>query len=270
MLCGNISRPTLLNLVPDTIIYGKNYDFFVKKCTSLYSLTNLKKVPLDTPISLDASIFLISLLKYLFKISFVFGGSSFLGLPNFIPFSFATDRVIQQAMMQVLSPMFEPYFSDNSYGFRPNRSCERAIIKALEFINDDYDWIVDIDLEKFFDNVPHDKLLRLVSDVVKDGNVVSLVNKFLKAGVMVENEFEETMVGTPQGGPLSPLLSNVILNKLDKELEARGLNFVRYADDIIILVKSEKAANRVMTSITDYIEGKLGLKVNMSKTKVCC
>ena len=191
------------------------------------------------------------------------GGKRKLGIPTVL------DRVIQQAMVQVLSPMFEPHFSDNSYGFRPNRSCEKAIIKALEFMNDGYEWIVDIDLEKFFDNVPHDKLLRLVSDVVKDGNVVSLVNKFLKAGVLVENEFEETMVGTPQGGPLSPLLSNIILNKLDKELEARGLNFVRYADDIIILVKSEKAANRVMVSITDYIERKLGLKVNMTKTKVC-
>ena len=191
------------------------------------------------------------------------GGKRKLGIPTVL------DRVIQQAMVQVLSPMFEPHFSDNSYGFRPNRSCEKAIIKALEFMNDGYDWIVDIDLEKFFDNVPHDKLLRLVSDVVKDGNVVSLVNKFLKAGVMVENEFEETIVGTPQGGPLSPLLSNIILNKLDKELEARGLNFVRYADDIIILVKSEKAANRVMTSIIDHIERKLGLKVNMTKTKVC-
>ena len=191
------------------------------------------------------------------------GGKRKLGIPTVL------DRVIQQAMVQVLSPMFEPHFSDNSYGFRPNRSCEKSIIKALEFMNDGYEWIVDIDLEKFFDNVPHDKLLRLVSDVVKDGNVVSLVNKFLKAGVLVENEFEETMVGTPQGGPLSPLLSNIILNKLDKELEARGLNFVRYADDIIILVKSEKAANRVMVSITDYIERKLGLKVNMTKTKVC-
>ena len=191
------------------------------------------------------------------------GGKRKLGIPTVL------DRVIQQAMVQVLSPMFEPHFNDNSYGFRLNRSCEKAIIKALEFMNDGYDWIVDIDLEKFFDNVPHDKLLRLVSDVVKDGNVVSLVNKFLKAGVMVENEIEETMVGTPQGGPLSPLLSNVILNKLDKELEARGLNFVRYADDIIILVKSEKAANRIMTSIIDYIERKLGLKVNMTKTKVC-
>ena len=191
------------------------------------------------------------------------GGKRKLGIPTVL------DRVIQQAMVQVLSPMFEPHFSDNSYGFRPNRSCEKAIIKALEFINDGYDWIVDIDLEKFFDNVPHDKLLRLVSDVVKDGNVVSLVNKFLKAGVMTDNEYEETTIGTPQGGPLSPLLSNIILNKLDKELEVRGLNFVRYADDIIILVRSEKAANRVMASITDYIERKLGLKVNITKTKVC-
>lgn len=191
------------------------------------------------------------------------GGKRKLGIPTVL------DRVIQQAMVQILSPMFEPHFSDNSYGFRPNRSCEKAIIKALEFMNDGYDWIVDIDLEKFFDNVPHDKLLRLVSDVVKDGNVVSLVNKFLKAGVMIDNEYEETIIGTPQGGPLSPLLSNVILNKLDKELEVRGLNFVRYADDIIILVKSEKAANRVMDSITDYIERKLGLKVNITKTKVC-
>ena len=191
------------------------------------------------------------------------GGKRKLGIPTVL------DRVIQQAMVQVLSPIFEPYFSDNSYGFRPNRSCEKAIIKALEFMNDGYEWIVDIDLEKFFDNVPHDKLLRLVSDVVKDGNVVSLVNKFLKAGVMVNNEYEETVIGTPQGGPLSPLLSNIILNKLDKELEARELNFVRYADDIIILVRSEKAANRVMTSITNYIERKLGLKVNITKTKVC-
>lgn len=191
------------------------------------------------------------------------GGVRKLGIPTVI------DRVIQQAMVQVLSPMFEPYFSENSYGFRPNRSCEQAIIKALEYMNDGYEWTVDIDLEKFFDNVPHDRLLRLVSDVVKDGNVVSLVNKFLKAGVMNGKEYEETKIGTPQGGPISPLLSNIILTKLDKELEARGLRFTRYADDTIIYVGSEKAANRVMKSITDYIERKLGLKVNMTKTKIC-
>ena len=191
------------------------------------------------------------------------GGVRKLGIPTVL------DRVIQQAMVQVLSPMFEPYFSEYSYGFRPNRCCQMAIIKALEYFNDGYDWVVDIDLEKFFDNVPHDRLLRMVSDVVKDGNVVSLVDKFLKAGVMIQDNYEDTLIGTPQGGPLSPLLSNIMLNKLDKELEARGLHFTRYADDTIILVKSEKAANRVLTSITHYIEKKLGLKVNMTKTKIC-
>lgn len=191
------------------------------------------------------------------------GGVRKLGIPTVL------DRVIQQAMVQVLSPMFEPYFSEYSYGFRPNRCCQMAIIKALEYFNDGYDWIVDIDLEKFFDNVPHDRLLRMVSDVVKDGNVVSLVNKFLKAGVMIQGNYEDTIVGTPQGGPLSPLLSNIMLNRLDKELEARGLHFTRYADDTIILVKSEKAANRVMESITHFIEKKLGLKINVTKTKIC-
>lgn len=191
------------------------------------------------------------------------GGTRKLGIPIVL------DRVIQQAMVQVLAPKFEPYFSEYSYGFRPKRSCQQAIIKALEYMNDGYEWIVDIDLEKFFDNVPHDRLLRLVSDVVKDGNVVSLVNKFLKAGVMVKGNYEETTIGTPQGGPLSPLLSNIMLNLLDKELEARNLHFTRYADDTIILVKSEKAANRVMTSITKFIENKLKLKVNITKTKVC-
>ncbi|MGN0496351.1 MAG: group II intron reverse transcriptase/maturase [Lachnospiraceae bacterium] len=191
------------------------------------------------------------------------GGVRKLGIPTVL------DRVIQQAMVQVLSPIFEPYFSEYSYGFRPNRCCQMAIIKALEYFNDGYEWIVDIDLEKFFDNVPHDRLLRMVSDVVKDGNVVSLVNKFLKAGVMIQGNYEDTEIGTPQGGPLSPLLSNIMLNKLDKELEARNLHFTRYADDTIILVKSEKAANRVMESITHFIEKKLGLKVNMKKTKIC-
>ena len=191
------------------------------------------------------------------------GGVRKLGIPTVL------DRVIQQAMVQVLSPIFEPYFSEYSYGFRPNRCCQMAIIKALEYFNDGYDWIVDIDIEKFFDNVPHDRLLRMVSDVVKDGNVVSLVNKFLKAGVMIQGNYEDTVIGTPQGGPLSPLLSNIMLNKLDKELEARNLHFTRYADDTIILVKSEKAANRVMESITHFIEKKLGLKVNMTKTKIC-
>ena len=178
------------------------------------------------------------------------------------------DRIIQQAMVQVLSPIFEEEFNDNCYGFRPGRSCEQAVIKTLEFLNDGYDWIVDIDLEKFFDTVNQDRLITIIRRTVKDGDVVSLIRKYLSAGVMDDGIVKPTKTGTPQGGNLSPLLSNIMLNELDKELEARGLNFVRYADDCIILVKSEKAANRVLESITKFIEKKLGLKVNAEKSKV--
>ena len=185
-----------------------------------------------------------------------------LGIPTVM------DRIIQQAMVQVLSPIFEEQFSNNSYGFRPGRSCEQAIVKALEMLNDGYDWIVDLDLEKFFDTVNQDRLITIIGRTIKDGDVVSLIRKYLSAGVMEDGKLKATPVGTPQGGNLSPLLSNIMLNELDKELEARGLNFVRYADDCIILVKSEKAANRVLISITKYIEKKLGLKVNAEKSKV--
>ena len=178
------------------------------------------------------------------------------------------DRIIQQAMVQVLSPMCEPYFSETSYGFRPNKSCEKAIMKVLDYLNDGYDWIVDIDLEKFFDNVPQDRLMSYVHEIVNDGDTESLIRKYLKAGVMEEGEVHKTGKGTPQGGNLSPLLSNIMLNKLDKELEARGLHFTRYADDCVIMVRSEASAKRVMYSITKYIENKLGLKVNVTKTKV--
>ena len=178
------------------------------------------------------------------------------------------DRIIQQAMVQILSPIFEEQFSENSYGFRPGRSCEQAVTKALECLNDGYEWIVDIDLERFFDTVNQDKLITIIGRTIKDGDVVSLIRKYLSAGVMVNGVKKETKVGTPQGGNLSPLLSNIMLNELDKELEARGLNFVRYADDCIILVRSEKAANRVLVSITKYIEKKLGLKINAEKSKV--
>lgn len=190
------------------------------------------------------------------------GGVRKLGIPTVI------DRTIQQAIVQVLSPIFEPTFSEYSYGFRPNRCCQQAIVKALEYFNDGYKWIVDIDLEKFFDNVPQDKLMSYVHEVIKDGDVESLIRKYLQAGVMVNDEYEDTKVGTPQGGNLSPLLSNIMLTKLDKELEARGLRFTRYADDCIIIVKSHAAANRVMHTITSYIERKLGLKVNATKTKI--
>lgn len=185
-----------------------------------------------------------------------------LGIPSVI------DRVIQQAIVQVLTPIYEEQFSNNSYGFRPNRCCEQAIIKALECFNDGYDWIVDIDLQSFFDEVNQDKLIVIIRRTIKDENLVSLIRKFLQSGVMEKGIIQETKKGTPQGGNLSPLLSNIMLNKLDKELEKRGLNFVRYADDCLIMVKSEKAANRVMESITTFITKKLGLKVNVEKSKV--
>lgn len=185
-----------------------------------------------------------------------------LGIPTVV------DRLIQQAIVQVLSPIYEQQFSETSYGFRPNRSCEMAIIKLLEYFNDGYTWIVDIDLQKFFDTVCHDKLISIIMKTIHDGELVSLIRKYLVSGVMENGVISLTRVGTPQGGNLSPLLSNIMLNELDKELEKRGLRFTRYADDCVIVVQSEKAANRVMESITKFIEKKLGLKVNAEKSKV--
>lgn len=185
-----------------------------------------------------------------------------LGIPS------AIDRVIQQAIVQILTPIYEEQFSNNSFGFRPKRSCEQAVIQALECFNDGYDWIVDIDLQSFFDEVNQDKLMEIIHRTIKDSDVISLIRKFLQSGVMENGVVQSTYKGTPQGGNLSPLLSNIMLNELDKELEARGLNFVRYADDCLIMVKSEKAANRVMESITTFITKKLGLKVNVEKSKV--
>lgn len=185
-----------------------------------------------------------------------------LGIPSVI------DRVLQQAIVQVLTPIYEEQFSNNSFGFRPNRSCEMAVIKVLECFNDGYDWVVDIDLQSFFDEVNQDKLIGIIRRTIKDGNLVSLIRKFLQSGVMENGMLFQTKKGTPQGGNLSPLLSNIMLNELDKELEKRGLNFVRYADDCLIMVKSEKAANRVMESITTFITKKLGLVVNVEKSKV--
>ena len=190
------------------------------------------------------------------------GGVRNLGIPNVI------DRIIEQAVAQVLTPIVEPHFSEYSYGFRPNRCAQQAVIKLLEYFNDGYTYIVDIDLEKFFDNVHHDKLMTLVRNIIHDPDTESLIHKYLKAGVMIKGKYEDTPVGTPQGGNLSPLLSNIMLNELDKELEARGLHFVRYADDCVIAVGSSAAANRVMHTMTGWIERKLGLKVNMTKTKV--
>ena len=185
-----------------------------------------------------------------------------LGIPT------AVDRVIQQAIAQVLNPIFEKKFSDNSYGFRPNRSAHQAILKCKEYMDEGYRWAVDIDLEKYFDTVNHDKLIGLVYKEVKDIKVISLIRKYLQAGVMENGVFNTSEKGVPQGGNLSPLLSNVMLNELDKELEKRELHFCRYADDCNIYVKTRKAACRVMTSITRFIEEELALKVNIDKSKV--
>lgn len=188
------------------------------------------------------------------------GGVRKLGIPTVV------DRTIEQAITQVLTPICEPLFSEYSYGFRPERKCEQAVVKLLEYFNEGLTWIVDIDLEKFFDNVPQDKLMSLIHTIIDDGDTESLIRRYLQAGVMVKGQYEETKLGTPQGGNLSPLLSNIMLNELDKELEARNLHFTRYADDCVIVVRSKAAAARVMYSVTDWIERKLGLKVNATKT----
>ncbi|EPR09939.1 group II intron reverse transcriptase/maturase, partial [Ruminiclostridium papyrosolvens] len=190
------------------------------------------------------------------------GGIRNLGVPT------VTDRFVQQAIAQVLIPIYEEQFHEHSYGFRPNRCAQQAILKALDMMNDGNDWIVDIDLEKFFDTVNHDKLMTLIGRTIKDGDVISIIRKCLVSGIMIDREYEDSIVGTPQGGNLSPLLANIMLNELDKEMEQRGLNFVRYADDCIIMVGSEMSARRVMRSLTRFIEEKLGLKVNMTKSKI--
>lgn len=191
------------------------------------------------------------------------GGVRKLGIPTVV------DRTLQQSIVQILTPIFEAEFQENSYGFRPGRSCEQAVLKLLEYLNEGYEWIVDIDLEKFFDNVPQDKLMSYVGRVIHAPDTESLIRKYLKSGVMENGMYEATELGTPQGGNLSPLLSNVMLNELDKELVNRGLRYVRYADDCVIAVGSSASANRVMHTITKWIERKLGLKVNATKTHVC-
>ncbi|PNR97415.1 RNA-directed DNA polymerase, partial [Petrotoga olearia DSM 13574] len=190
------------------------------------------------------------------------GGKRLLGIPT------AIDRVIQQSIAQVLTPIYEKKFVDNSYGFRPLRDAKQAIRKSKEYLNEGHTWVVDIDLERYFDTVNHDKLMRIISKDVKDGRVISLIRKYLKSGVMVNGVVIETEEGTPQGGPLSPLLSNIMLHELDVELTKRGHKFCRYADDCDIYVKSKKSAYRVMESITKYIEKELKLKVNKKKSKV--
>lgn len=185
-----------------------------------------------------------------------------LGVPTVV------DRVIQQAITQELTPIYEERFSGNSFGFRPKRGAHDALKQCQKNVNDGYVYVVDMDLEKFFDTVCQSKLIEVLSRTIKDGRLISLIHKYLNAGVMAKGIFERTEVGMPQGGPLSPLLSNVMLNELDKELERRGHRFVRYADDCMIFCKSRKSAERTLENILPYIEGKLFLKVNRKKTEV--
>jgi RNA-directed DNA polymerase len=185
-----------------------------------------------------------------------------LGIPTVV------DRVIQQSIAQELSLIYEPRFSPGSYGFRPKRNAHQALRKCQECITQGYVYAVDIDLERFFDTVRHSKLIEVLSQAIKDGRVISLVHKYLNAGVMKEDKYEATIEGVPQGGPLSPLLSNVMLNELDWELEKRGHKFVRYADDMVIFCKSRRSAERTMKNISAFIEEKLFLKVNRDKSQV--
>lgn len=185
-----------------------------------------------------------------------------LGIPT------ALDRTIQQAVAEPISDIYEPIFSEYSYGFRPGRSCHDAIKQALEYLNDGYEWVIDIDIEEFFDKMNHDKLIQILREQVNDSSVLNLIRKYLRAGVMEKGIVKATKTGVPQGGPISVILSNVYLDKLDKELENRGLSFVRYADDVLVFTKSEMSANRVMSSISSWIERKIFLKVNATKTKV--
>ena len=190
------------------------------------------------------------------------GGVRLLGIPTVL------DRLIQQAIAQVLQAIWDHTFSEFSYGFRPGRSQHMAIRKARCYIKDGCRWVVDLDLEKFFDRVNHDRLLCRLGSRIRDKRVLQLIGRFLRSGVMVGGLCEATEEGTPQGGPLSPLLSNIVLDELDKELERRGLQFVRFADDCVIYVKSKRAGDRVKESITRFISRKLKLKVNEAKSGV--
>ena len=185
-----------------------------------------------------------------------------LGIPTVV------DRVIQQAIAQRLVPIYENVFSEYSYGFRPNRDCHTAIGKVLEYLNQGFEWVIDLDIEKYFDTVNHDKLISILREQVNDSHTVHLIRKFLQAGVMDNGLVSSTTIGVPQGGPLSPILSNIYLDKFDKELESRGLHFVRYADDCNIFVRTDVSAERVMKSVTSWLERKLFLKVSATKTKI--
>ena len=189
------------------------------------------------------------------------GGERHLGIPT------VRDRIVQYSITMALEPWFEPEFSESSYGFRPNRSQKGAIAEAKKHVSNGKEWVVDLDLEKFFDTVNHDRVLHLIREKVTDRRLIKLIALFLRSGVEVDGNLEKSVIGLPQGSPLSPLLSNIVLHQLDLELEARKLDFVRYADDANIFVGSKKAAERILASVTKFIEGKLKLKVNQDKSQ---
>jgi RNA-directed DNA polymerase len=190
------------------------------------------------------------------------GGVRTLGIPTVV------DRMIQQAIYQVLSPIYEEVFDKHSYGFRPGKNAHQAVIQAQRYLNEGYNWILELDLEKFFDKVNHQKLMHLLSQRVKDKSTLLLINSYLKTGILEGGLVSQRTEGTPQGSPLSPLLSNIMLHELDQELNKRGHRFVRYADDCSIYVKSKKSAKRVEKSIIKFLEGDLLLKVNQEKTRI--
>lgn len=186
-----------------------------------------------------------------------------LGIPT------VKDRLVQQAIALVLTEEYEKVFSDNSFGFRPSRGCHDAITRALEYLNSGLEWVIDLDLSKFFDTVNHSKLLQLLSDKIKDGRVISLIHRFLRAPISEDGKVgKKTTIGTPQGGVISPVLANVMLNELDQLLDSRGIKFVRYADDMVIMCGSKKAAERILENVTNFLEKKLFLKANKDKTKI--
>lgn len=188
-----------------------------------------------------------------------------------LPLSIPTvvDRLVQQAVAQVLSEEYEKVFSANSYGYRPQRGVQDAINRAIDYLNEGYEWVIDLDLSEFFATVNHSKLLQVLSRNIKDGRVVSLIHRFLRAPVMEEGKVgSKTQMGTPQGGSISPILANILLNELDQLLEERRVRFVRYGDDMVIMLKSQKAAERVLANVTKYIEGKLFFKVDKDKIKI--
>lgn len=190
------------------------------------------------------------------------GGKRPLGIPTVL------DRIIQQAIAQVLTPLFDPFFSDNSFGFRPNKNAQQAVFHVRDSIKSKRKFAVDVDLSKFFDRVNHDLLMTKLSNNIQDKQLLALIGKYLRAGIIVDGKLTPSVEGVPQGGPLSPLLSNIMLDSLDKELESRGHKFARYADDFIILVKSKRAGKRVLTSITRYLATTLKLVVNEQKSQV--